>query len=250
MIVVDDGSTDGSRAVVESYGDRIKAVFQQNAGVSAARNNGVTHSSGELIAFLDADDIWMPDKIASQVERFSRDVSLGLVHVGVAEIDAEGRVTGERVDGLEGDVADELLLLERGVILGGGSGIMLPRTVFDEVGGFDEDLSTSADWDLFVRICRKHPAAFVPDVLLKYRVHHSNMHGNLAAMEHDMLRGFQKAFSSEKSDIKGRSYGNLHKVLAGSNYRAGNYGAFLRHALKSVSYQPANLGYFLTAPFR
>ena len=250
VVVVDDGSSDGSREILEGYGDRIKVILQENQGVSAARNNGVKASEGRYLAFLDADDAWLPTKIQKQVDALNNSQNPGLVHVGVAEIDADGKVIRERLDGLEGDVQKELLLIERSVILGGGSGSMITRQVFNEVSGFDEGLSTSADWDMFVRICGLHEAVFVPEVLLKYRIHLSNMHGNLAAMEHDMLRGLEKAFSSNASAPRSRCYGNLHKVLAASNFYAGNMTASMRHAIKSISYRPSNTAYFLSAPFR
>lgn len=250
IIVVDDGSTDGSREVLEGYNGRVRAIFQQNGGVSAARNAGVAASLGEFIAFLDADDVWMPEKIERQVERFQRDRSLGLVHVGVSEIDAAGAVTGTRVDGLEGNVAAELLLFERSVILGGGSGLMVTREAFDRAGGFDTQLSTSADWDFFYRIASRYPVGFVAEPLMKYRYHGSNMHGKINVMEHDMLLGYKKAFAQGTSVRRRRAYGNLHRTLAGSFFVAGGYRDFARNAVLSLWNRPSNLGYFLSFPLR
>src|SRR5262249_35785155 len=159
----------------------------------------------------------------------------------------------QHLDGLEGVVFRELLLLRRPVILGGGSGIVIPRAVFLEVGGFDEQLSTSADWDLFFRISRRYRVGFIPQVLLQYRLHGSNMHGNVRAMEHDMLAAYHKAFSSRDDKLhrlRRRSYGKLHAVLAGSFFAAGNYGGFLRNAVKSVVLTPGTLSQFVGYPFR
>jgi glycosyltransferase involved in cell wall biosynthesis len=250
IIVVDDGSSDGSMSVLEPYDDKITLIRQQNQGVSAARNNGAAAGRGQYVAFLDADDVWLPLKVEKQVERFLSGNGPGLVHVGLVEIDARGAPMDERLDGLEGNVVDELLLFERGVILGGGSGIIVTREIFDKVGGFDEDLSTSADWDFFVRVCQICSAAFVPEVLLKYRVHGSNMHGNLHAMERDMTRGYKKAFMTNVGVSRGRCYGNLYKALAASNYHAGNYTMFLRQMIKSAAYRPSNAAYFLSSIFR
>ncbi len=248
IIVVDDGSKDGSRAILESYGERIKPLFQENAGVSAARNNGVAASSGEYIAFLDADDAWLPTKIEKQVARFNNEPDLGLVHVGVDEVDAEGRSLVRRLEGVEGSVAPILLQLKREGVLGGGSGLMVPRRVFDEVGGFDLRLSTSADWDLFYRISESYPVGFVPEILIKYRVHSSNMHANVAALEHDMKLAFSKAFSAPSQEVlavKRLAFGALHQILAGSYFHARNYPAFLTNSVKSLYYNPANIGHFL-----
>jgi glycosyltransferase involved in cell wall biosynthesis len=250
IIVVDDGSTDGSREVLESYGDRVTAIFQQNAGVSAARNNGVSQSHGEFVAFLDADDAWLPAKVELQMQVFADDAGIGLSHVGVVEIDGRGNRLVERIDGMCGRVADALLRFERPVILGGGSGLMVPRRVFDEIGGFDMRLSTSADWDMFYQVSSRYSVGFVPEILLKYRFHLSNMHANIAAMEHDMLLGFEKAFAGGSSAERSKCYGNLYKMLAGSYFRSRKYPDFVRNAFKSIANRPANFGYFLQFPLR
>ena len=101
IIVVDDGSTDDSREILDGYGDRVTVIFQQNAGVSAARNNGVSRSRGEYLAFLDADDAWLPAKIERQIAAFRGDEEIGLVHVGMVEIDGSGNSLSERTDGRE-----------------------------------------------------------------------------------------------------------------------------------------------------
>jgi glycosyltransferase involved in cell wall biosynthesis len=248
VIVVDDGSTDASKDILAGYGDNIRTVFQQNQGVSAARNNGAAESNGEFISFLDADDAWLSTKIEKQVRAFDNDETLGLVHVGVVEVDADGNSLVERLEGVEGQVSSILLMLKREGVLGGGSGLMVPRHVFDEVGGFDLRLSTSADWDLFYRISESYDVAFVPEVLLRYRVHGSNMHGNVEVMEHDMMLAFEKAFSGNRPEIsavKRSAYGSLHQILAGSYFVAENYPAFISHSIKSLFFDPRNIGYFL-----
>lgn len=253
VIVVDDGSKDESQKISESYGDRIITILQENSGVAAARNNGVKNSSGEYLAFLDADDVWLPRKIEKQVDLFESQQDLGLVHVGVKEIDTSGNMLQTRLDGMSGNVSHEFLLFERPVVLGGGSGMMIPHRVFDELEGFDLLLLTSADWDLFYRVSRSYKIGFVPEVLLKYRIHGSNMHGNIKRMEREMFYGFDKAFCENAADVQSirrRSFGNLHKTLAGSYFHAGNYGDFIRHGLKSLILRPGNIGYFARFPLR
>lgn len=248
IVVVDDGSKDDSRAVLESYGERLKIVFQENQGVAAARNNGSAASSGEFIAFLDADDAWLPTKVEKQVAKFAANPNFGLVHVGVDEVDPEGNSLVHRLEGAEGRVSATLLMLGREGVLGGGSGAMIRRTVFDEIGGVDQRLSTSADWDLFYRISERHEVGFVAELLIKYRVHGSNMHTNVAVFEHDMMLAFEKAFASptpEIAAVKQKAYGNLHQILAGSYFHARKYGAFGANSLKSIVREPANIRHFL-----
>jgi glycosyltransferase involved in cell wall biosynthesis len=253
VVVVDDGSWDETPRVLASFGGRIRAIRQENRGLSAARNAGVAGASGDLIAFLDADDVWHPQKLEKQVSRFATDAALGLVHCGLEEIDGAGKVIGRRLDGLEGWVAEEMLLFERGVILGGGSGAMISRSVFEEVGGCDLRLSTSADWDLHYRIARVRRVGFVAEPLLRYRFHGANMHANIGAMEHDMRIAYRGAFERGGAALRGmrrRCYGNLYAVLAGSYFRYGQTRRFLCAAAKALWFRPTTLPRFLGYPLR
>lgn len=248
VIVIDDGSTDDTSARLASYRDRVRVVRQPNQGVAATRNHGARQARGELLAFLDADDVWLPAKLERQCRRLRDDPGLGLVHCGVAETDAAGNVLRTRLDGLEGFVAEEMLLFRRPVILGGGSGVVIRRALFEELGGFDTRLSTSADWDLYFRAARRRRVGFVPEVLLRYRLHGSNMHRDFRVMEHDMLHAYAKAFRDGDPrfrHLRRRAYGSLHRMLAGSFFQSGALGRFLYHACASLLYAPAGCGYFL-----
>jgi glycosyltransferase involved in cell wall biosynthesis len=253
VIVVDDGSTDETAEVLRVYEGRIRVLRQANRGVAAARNAGAAMALGELLAFLDADDAWLPSKLERQAARFDVESGIGLVHCGVEEVDGRGRQLRTRLDGMEGWVSREMLLFRRGVILGGGSAAVIRRTTFLDVGGFDEDLSTSADWDLYYRVARRYPVGFVPEMLVRYRVHSGNMHRNIQAMTRDMLAAYAKAFSEQDPELqrlRRGAYGRLHAMLAGSFFRAGEYGQFARHALASVAMRPGQVGYFAGYPVR
>jgi glycosyltransferase involved in cell wall biosynthesis len=250
VVVIDDGSTDGTSEILQGYGGRIRCVRQPNRGVAAARNRGAELVTSELLAFIDADDVWLPAKLERQLERCAAEPGLGLVHCGTEEIDESGRSLGERRDGLEGRGLGARMLLFQPAILGGGSGVVIPRLVFAELGGFDPRLSTSADWDLYYRIAVRHPIGFVPDVLLRYRRHAANMHARVGVMAQDMLLAYRKAFADAPPEIrrlKRRAYGRLHAVLAGSFFVQGDYWGFLRHAAASVVIAPENVGHFVDA---
>ncbi|MBK7804416.1 MAG: hypothetical protein IPJ55_17530 [Chloracidobacterium sp.] len=112
--------------------------------------------------------------------------------------------------------------------------MMVPRRVFDEIDGFDLRLSTSADWDLQYRVSRRYTVSFVPELLLKYRVHNSNMHANVGVMEHDMMLAFEKAFRTNDAGDPGcKTDGlwSLHQILAGSYFVAG----IIRHSFSTRS---------------
>jgi glycosyltransferase involved in cell wall biosynthesis len=252
IIVVDDGSKDDSSEVLAGYGSKIKVLFQQNQGVSAARNAGIGESEGEYIAFLDADDEWFPEKVEKQVEKFLQNEELGLVHAGLENIDDSGNVLSTELNGKEGRVSRNLLLIET-VVLGGGSGFMIARKALDKVSGFDTRLSTSADWDFLYHIACHYSFGFVPEILLKYRIHSSNMHNNVGLMESDMMASYEKIFSDKNNKdlaIKRNAYGNLHLVLAGSYFQAGDYLQFVKHSIKSLWFTPRNFIYFLQYPKR
>ena len=253
IIVIDDGSKDDSLEVLANFGDKIRVVSQKNEGVSRARNHGAEISDGEYLAFLDADDAWLPEKLEKQFEKFAEDGQIGLVHCSMTLINSEDQPIGEMCDGQEGWVAEELLRFERTVVSGSGSSSLIKREIFMEVGGFDYRLSTSADWDLCYRVADRYKFGFVKETLVLYRIHNSNMHSNIEVMERDMLLGFEKAFASGSKNsqkIRKECYGNLHLILAGSYYQAKQYGKFLEHAQKSLKYNPSKAAYFLSYPFR
>jgi glycosyltransferase involved in cell wall biosynthesis len=254
IIVVNDGSTDNTAKVLANYGDRIQVITQKNQGLSAAKNVGANHATGDLLAFLDADDIWLPHKLERQVDRFIVEPNLGLVHCGLEIIDATGCVIDRQVNGLEGWVVKEMLKLSRPVILGGGSGAVIPRNTFLSIGDFDPRVSVSHDWDMYYRIARSQKVGFVPEVLLQYRVHGQNMHSNVRKMERDMLLCFSKAFENENlSEIKNlrrQAYGNLHRMLAGSFFQDKQHLSFGSHLLKSLWLTPENFLYFIDFPRR
>jgi len=254
IVVVDDGSADDTGAVVQGFGDRVRYVRQENRGVSEARNRGVAETTGELVAFLDADDTWEPTKLEKQVERFAADAEVGLVHCGMREFDSVTDETlGFRVEGGDGQVAEELLVWERPVVNVSGSAVMVSRKAFEEAGGFDPRLKCGEDWDLCYRIARRYKVGFVPEPLVNYRIHGAAAHHNVENMELGMGMFYEKAFATDDPGVlrlKRRAYGNYHRVMAGSYLHAGRWGKFVEHSAKSLLNRPSNIGYFLGYPLR
>ncbi len=251
VIVVDDGSTDGTRELLAEYGDRIRVISQQNQGVGAARNAGIAAARGEYLAFLDSDDAWYPRKLELQMLRFANEPELGLVHCGAEMIDAEGRTLGTTTGGMEGQVAEEMLLLDREVIMPQGSSIVVPRRVAIELGGYDVRLPPSEDWDFCYRIASRYSIGYVREVLVRYRLHGSGIHMNIPRMERAMLLALEKAFADPQVQaLRNRSYGRLHRTLAGCYFQGRELRKFARHALLSLRYDPRNIGYFFAYPSR
>lgn len=171
-IVIDDGSNDDTLAIARTFEDHLPGlqIFSQpNQGVSAARNLGILVSSGELIAFLDADDRWLPDKVAAQVEVFQAEPTVGLVHCGFDFVDQDGAALPDwprrsRLD--QGDVLLEFLC-DFFLIT---SAVMVSRTVLDHVGGFDESMKVGEDNELFLRIVSAFLVGCAPQTLLERTV--------------------------------------------------------------------------------
>jgi glycosyltransferase involved in cell wall biosynthesis len=153
VIVVDDGSADETPVIVQRWRDRIRYVRQEHAGVSAARNAGIRESSGAYIAFLDADDLWAPEKLAAQLPLLEQDPAVGLVCSDFAVQSADGRIrpsyfgtsTPRWVDG---DVFDRVL---EGCSIPPSTAVVR-RSAVEPLGGFDRALVVGEDLHLFLRI--------------------------------------------------------------------------------------------------
>jgi glycosyltransferase involved in cell wall biosynthesis len=172
VIVVDDESTDDTRARVAAFGARVTLIPQANAGAAVARNTGIRYSHGKYLAFLDADDIWLPSKVARLVDALERSPEAGAAYHGYVAMDEGGAVVGQPVlPAHDGDVLEPLLL---GCFFGPPM-VMIPRACLDRVGGFDPELRLGEDWDLFLRIALAGlPVRCVPEILVRCRAHRMN----------------------------------------------------------------------------
>ncbi|MFQ5850235.1 MAG: glycosyltransferase family 2 protein [Candidatus Binatia bacterium] len=177
IIVVDDGSTDNTKEIVARYRDKIRYAYQQNGKQAKARNTGITISSGEYIAFLDADDVWMPEMLELQVRLLDQNPGIGLVFAD-AEVFRD-EITKETSFWLTRRFGDELVactdevpdafqrLIEKNFIPTGT--VVVRRVCFDTVGFFDESLPPAEDKDMWLRIARRFKIKCNPQILLRKR---------------------------------------------------------------------------------
>lgn len=169
IIVVDDGSSDGTVARLEAaFGDRIRLLKQNNAGACGARNKGFAVSRGELIAFLDCDDLWEPDKARRCVEYFRGNPEVAMVYSHAYWIDAAGKIIGPRhfKPRPSGRIFDSLVLEDHVV----NSTPLIRRAALEQTGLWDEKIFTTADWDLWLRLADRFAVGFIPRVLSRTRI--------------------------------------------------------------------------------
>ena len=171
LIVVDDGSDDQTQDVVQGFGTALTYVRQVHRGVSAARNRGVEATHGELLAFLDSDDLWRPGKVAAQVALFQQQPQVQACYTDEIWVRRGVRVNAKRIHQKhEGWIF--LQSLPRCII--SPSSIMLRRTLWDRLGGFDERLPACEDYDLWLRLTLTVPVALLPQRLIVKRGGHAD----------------------------------------------------------------------------
>jgi glycosyltransferase involved in cell wall biosynthesis len=189
VIVVDDGSTDGTIVVLERFGERITLIRQQNAGVAGSRNRGVRAAKGDLIAFLDGDDRWHRDKLSQQVEAFRRFPQAGLIACNARHVDTVGQILEDSLfpmavhrlcQGERCILASCVANLIHENLIYSTSQVMIPRKIFDEVGVSDTTFPVASDYDLYLRIAYRFPIVFIVDALADWRYVPSGVSGPMA----------------------------------------------------------------------
>jgi len=177
VIVVDDGSTDETGARLAPFRDRVVLVRQDNQGVAGSRNTGVRRATGELIAFLDGDDLWEPDKLAVQFAAYQAHPRSGLIAVdactfsGTEVLRKSSLPWGKTLSAREGAVSTGRLYedLLRGPVIATTSQVMIPARVLEAVGPSDGRFKFASDYDLYLRIASHYDITFVRQVLTRWR---------------------------------------------------------------------------------
>jgi len=222
LIVVDDGSTDGTRAVIESLGPRVRYLYQSNQGAAAARNFGVRHARAPWIAFQDSDDLCAPDHLESLYGYVRDHPDCGMVFGNGAYLDGPQHnrntiipakksrhleATGVTLQDL---FAKSIVRLQASIIL---------KSAYDAVGGMDDSLRICHDLDLFFRLSMRVPIKYLDRTVFFYRKHDSNISGNeeLRVMENiKVIEKFLSDFPAARDRIGRR---NVARRLAYRYYR-------------------------------
>jgi glycosyltransferase involved in cell wall biosynthesis len=207
VIVVDDGSSDDTRETVRAYHRPVQLLDSPNLGAAAARNLGASHATGDWLAFLDADDVWLADKLERQLAAADGGTALVYcdrlntgIRAGLPEKQSEIQPL------VEGDAFVDLLVKGNVITT---SGVLLRAAVFRDLGGFDSDerLLPAEDWDLWLRVAAVHPIRACPEALIAYRLHAQGMSRRLD----QMMRARTLVVARALASPRGRALGALLK---------------------------------------
>jgi glycosyltransferase involved in cell wall biosynthesis len=243
LIIINDGSTDHSVSVCEKYtNEKIKCFSQQNKGVSAARNYGVSKAVGGIIAFLDADDYWMEDNLFLKVTHIMHSDS-DYVYSNFKIINATDVFIKNGAEGTDIDILKNLLLWERDVIPGACSNLVLKSACLNTMR-FDENFSTAADQDFCFRLSAKYKGAHINAFTWYYRVYATSMSRNPFVLAKDHIAVYKKAhklklFHSFLFRLK--CFSNMYLIMAGNWWVNGkNKWKGLHYIFIALLYYPLN----------
>lgn len=223
IIVVDDGSTDDTRAVVKTIDPNIIYIRQDNQGPSAARNRGIETASGEWIAFLDADDQWLPNKIEKQLALLTEYPELHLIAADMKEIDSKGRELVESVLAKHGllnkfknlkgaPVPDALAALVYKNYIPTGT-VLVRRATLRKVGLFKPAIRFGEDLELWAKIANEYPISCMPEVFMLRRQHGHNATQRTESMLSDLIKVMLSIESWGKQTLIKQNV-NTHRLVA------------------------------------
>jgi len=174
IIVIDDGSTDNTREVLSLYSDKIEYIYQENKGISCARNTGIRCSNGEYIAFLDSDDMWLEDKLELQVRFLDKNRDVDMVYSGIYYFDEMFKINRDYFDLVKpysGFVLKHLFLRNFIPCVT----VIVRKKCFEKIGLFDETLVFSEDYDMWMRVAMYFKIDFINKPLARFRIHKDSM---------------------------------------------------------------------------
>lgn len=204
VIIVDDGSTDNTAEVGQSFDDpRVTYIYQDNKGLSGARNTGIENSTGEFVSFLDSDDLFLPTKISKLMGLFTDNPELGLCAGDSILIDDAGEPIGKTYgDGMPNRPEEWL----NGNRIHVGS-VLVKKVWLDEVEPFDENLRACEDWDMWLRLAMVGcQMKWLPETVSKYRVHGHQMTRETLRMKSAMLTVLDKTFNNQNLPESWKSF--------------------------------------------
>lgn len=201
LIVINDGSTDNTLELLHGVKDeRLRIFSYKNAGVSVARNRGISHANGEFIAFLDADDLWTPDKLELQLVALQQHPDAGVAYSWTYFMDEQGKSLSPCAPiFFEGNVYAELLVNN---FIANGSNPLIRRQAVESVGEFDPGFPHCADWDFYLRLAARWHFVVVPKLQIFYRQSSGSMTSKIEGIEKQTLMMVDKTFRAAPTEFQ------------------------------------------------
>jgi len=219
LIVVDDGSTDNSREIASSFGDKIRHICQENKGLGGARNTGILASCAEFVGLLDADDEWMPNYLEKMMRLVRHHPNAAVYYCTARGMDSNGnnlpRIFGRVIKSI-----DQRLLRANFII---PSTVILRRSVIVDIGLFEQDnrdIHGCEDWDLWLRLLPSHPFVGTTETLVRYRLHSNTFSANSDHMQKAVKAVIEKNFGLDDGNYtywiedKKRAFGGVYRYQA------------------------------------
>lgn len=257
IVVVDDGSTDGTADALSSFRNEIKYVHQQNQGEPSARNRGVRESTSEYVAFLDGDDLWRPNKLELQMKYLEAHPDCALVYTDMCTFNENGIIDASVKERLgislpSGRIFPALFMR---ALFGSGS-VVFRKECVDKVGYFDEDLLIGSDYEMWLRIAWHFDLAAVDQPLLMYRYHEAMSTRGLgfkmfngvpweSAVISKILQRYPEAVEKLGRFKVKRRMSKPYAGLAYANFRRSEYKDARALMRKALAYSPMNGSYWL-----
>ena len=215
LIIINDGSTDSTIEIIAQIQNTKIRVFNcENAGLAKSRNRGIDHSQGEYISFLDADDLWTPDKLEAQFQALQENPEAMVAYSWTDYIDQSSQFlhSGRHIT-INGNIYQHLLVNN---FLENGSNPLIRKQALNQVGKFDTSLKAGEDWDMWLRLAVHYQFVAVPLPQILYRVSADSMSSQIKNQEIECLKVIEKAFKSapeSQQNLKCLSLSNLYKYL-------------------------------------
>jgi glycosyltransferase involved in cell wall biosynthesis len=242
IIVVDDGSTDGTSSVLEKYSDTIKVVIQENAGAGAARNRGILEATGEYVAFLDGDDVWFSAKLEKQIEVFKRNKDVCLVSGKADCMDASGAAMDEDLN-FRGDVYNRAMNFYEDLLFKGNpiwtSSVVVKKAALHTAGLFDESKKRSQDYDMWIRLAENNHFYILSEKLGQYRWLRSSLtHRDIGSEYEAQLEILKKHSWRFQSDQYRKRLADVYFNWAGTEFCYGTVRRGTELTMKSLQLDP------------